>query len=73
MNNLLNELKTAYKIVGYGAKIKVNFMMAGLFLLLGIFFEFATKGMQITGSFYIVLSGMFLYPLIRRRSSVITP
>ncbi len=64
MNNLLNELKTAYKIVGYGAKIKVNFLMAGLFLLLGIFFEFATKGMQITGSFYIVLSGMFLYQMI---------
>ena len=64
MKNILNEFKTAYKIVGYGAKIKVNFMMAGLFLLLGIIFEFASKGTQITGSFYIVLSGMFLYQMI---------
>lgn len=64
MKNFINEFKTAYKIVGYGAKIRVNFMMAGLFLLIGILMEFATRGTQSTGSFYIVLSGMFLYQMI---------
>lgn len=39
-------------------------MMAGLFLLLGIIFEFASIGTQMIGSFYIVLSGMFLYQMI---------
>ncbi len=64
MKNFIEEFKTAYKIIGYGAKIKQNFMMAGLFLLIGILFEYTSKGMQITGSFYIVLSGMFLYQMI---------
>lgn len=64
MKNFIDEFKTAYKIVGYGAKIKVNFMMAGLFLILGVLFEYMSQGTQVTGSFYIVLSGMFLYQMI---------
>lgn len=60
----MKELINAYKIVGYGAKIKTQFFMAALFLALGILFEIMSGGTQSTGSFYIVLSGLFLYQMI---------
>ena len=60
----MKELINAYKIVGYGAKIKTQFLLAALFLGLGVLFEFMSQGTQSTGSFYIVLSGLFLYQMI---------
>ena len=60
----MKELVNAYKIVQYGTKIGMQFGMALLFLALGIVLEFLTRGTQSVGSFYIVLSGMFLYQMI---------
>ena len=60
----MKELINAYKIVGYGAKIKTQFLLAALFLGLGVLLEFMSQGTQSTGSFYIVLSGLFLYQMI---------
>ena len=60
----MKELINAYKIVGYGAKIKTQFLLALVFLIIGIFIEIASEGTVSTGSFYIVLSGLFLYQMI---------
>lgn len=60
----MKELINAYKIVGYGAKIKTQFLLALIFLIIGIFIEIASQGTVSTGSFYIVLSGLFLYQMI---------
>lgn len=61
---MLDELKNAYKIVGYGLRIKTQLGLAALFAGLGILFEILSGGELSTGSFYIVLSGMFIYQLI---------
>ena len=61
---MLDELKNAYKLVQYGLKIKMQLGMAVLFVVLGIGIEIAAQGQVVTGSFYIVLSGMFIYQLI---------
>ena len=60
----MKELINAYKIVGYGAKIKTQFLLALLFLIIGIIVEIGSQGTVSTGSFYIVLSGLFLYQMI---------
>lgn len=60
----MRELKKAYQLVQYGMSIKKQFGFALLFALIGIGVEIASKGTEIVGSFYIVLSGMFLYQLI---------
>ena len=61
---MLDELKNAYKLVQYGLKIKMQLGMAVLFVVLGIGIEILAQGQVVTGSFYIVLSGMFIYQLI---------
>ena len=61
---MLEELKNAYKIVGYGLKIKTQLGLAAAFAGMGIFFEILSGGEDSVGSFYIVLSGMFIYQLI---------
>lgn len=60
----MKELINAYKIVGYGAKLKTQFLLAFLFLVIGIVVEIGSQGTVSTGSFYIVLSGLFLYQMI---------
>ncbi len=61
---MLDELKNAYKLVQYGLKIKTQLGFAVLFVLIGIGIEVISKGQVVTGSFYIILSGIFIYQLI---------
>ncbi|MCR4791832.1 MAG: hypothetical protein K5871_03720 [Lachnospiraceae bacterium] len=61
---MLEEFKNAYKLVQYGLKIKTQLGLAALFAVIGIVIEVLGQGEVPTGSFYIVLSGMFIYQLI---------
>ncbi len=60
----MKELIRAYKIVGYGMSIKKQLAFAVGFAILGLIFEIITRGGNIIGAFYIILSGMFIYQLI---------
>jgi len=61
---MLEELKNAYKLVQYGLSLKKQMAFAVGFAVIGIVLDVVTRGRQATGSFYIVLSGLFIYQLI---------
>ncbi|MCR5654800.1 MAG: hypothetical protein K6G07_04100 [Lachnospiraceae bacterium] len=60
----MSDFKKAYQLVKFGISIKKQFGFAIFFALIGIVVEIATKGTQIVGSFYIILSGMFIFQTI---------
>ena len=61
---MIEELKNAYKLVQYGLSLKKQMAFAIGFAVIGVALDAFTRGRQVTGSFYIVLSGLFIYQLI---------
>ena len=61
---MFEQVKYGLKLVKYGLAFKMQIAFSVIFLLFGVFVEFAGRGRNMLGGFYIVLSAMFIIQLI---------
>jgi hypothetical protein len=61
---MIKELLNAYKIVKYGLRPRKQLMFALFFAAIGIVLEIVSKGRNLVGAFYIILTGLFIHQLI---------
>lgn len=61
---MFEQVKKGLKLVKYGLTFKMQIAFSVIFLLFGVFVEFAGRGRNMLGGFYIVLSAMFVIQLI---------
>lgn len=60
----MKDLVLGFKLLKYGYKIRTNIMMLVLFTLIGLITEISSKGTEMLGGFYFMLTGMFTYQMI---------
>lgn len=61
---MLKKIKLGLSLVKYGFRPGTNLTMCILFIIIGLVVEVASKGTNIIGGFYVLLTGMFVYQMI---------
>lgn len=61
---MLHDIKLGFQLLKYGYKLKTNLLMLLLFLAIGTAVEIVSKGSNVIGGFYYLLTGLFVYQLI---------
>lgn len=61
---MLKNIKLGLSLIKYGFRPKSNIIMCIIIVLIGLVVEFATKGTNMIGAFYMLITAVFVYQMI---------
>ena len=61
---MFKKIKLGLTLVKYGFRPGINLEMCILFLAIGVVLEISSKGTNIIGAFYFLLTGVYIYHMI---------
>ena len=70
---MFKKIKLGLTLVKYGFRPGINLEMCILFLAIGVVLEISSKGTNIIGAFYFLLTGVYIYHMIESMSISYTP